>query len=312
VALRVINQMGPAAAARIAETYPDIEVIEFEAGDPPAGLAADVFFGGYFAWDDIVRWVDAAGVRWVQTSGTGVDKVPAAIYDGRTVTCARGASALPISEWVMAAVLAWAKRMPQTWLDAPPRHWNFPYPSLDSVADSTLALVGLGGIGSAVARRALAFDMRVRAMRRTGAPSPVEGVELVRSIGELVSDADHLVIAAPATTRTQRLIDADVLAQVKPGIHIVNIARGALVDQEALRVALDDDRVAMATLDTVDPEPLPEGHWLYEHPKVRLSAHISWYEPQIQRAALEIFVDNLGRFRRGEELREIVDADEGY
>jgi phosphoglycerate dehydrogenase-like enzyme len=312
VALRVINQMGPAAAARIAETYPDIEVIEFEAGDPPAGLAADVFFGGYFAWDDIVRWVDAAGVRWVQTSGTGVDKVPAVIYDGRTVTCARGASALPISEWVMAAVLAWAKRMPQTWLDAPPRHWNFPYPPLDSVADSTLALVGLGGIGSAVARRALAFDMRVRAMRRTGAPSPVEGVELVRSIGELVSDADHLVIAAPATTRTQRLIDADVLAQVKPGIHIVNIARGALVDQEALRVALDDDRVAMATLDTVDPEPLPEGHWLYEHPKVRLSAHISWYEPQIQRAALEIFVDNLGRFRRGEELREIVDADEGY
>jgi phosphoglycerate dehydrogenase-like enzyme len=312
VALLVINQMGPAAAARIAETYPDIEVIEFEAGDPPAGLAADVFFGGYLAWDDIVRWVDAAGVRWVQTSGTGVDKVPAAIYDGRTVTCARGASALPISEWVMAAVLAWAKRMPQTWLDAPPKHWNFPQPPLDSVADSTLALVGLGGIGSAVARRALAFEMRVRAMRRTDAPSPVEGVELVRSIGELVSDADHLVIAAPATARTQHLIDAAVLAQVKPGIHIVNIARGALVDQDALRVALDDDRVAMATLDTVDPEPLPEGHWLYDHPKVRLSAHISWYEPQIQRAALELFVDNLGRFRRGEELREIVDPAEGY
>jgi phosphoglycerate dehydrogenase-like enzyme len=304
--------MGPAAAARIVATYPDIEVIPFAAGDPPAGLTADVFFGGYFAWDDIVRWVDAAGVQWVQTSGTGVDKVPAAIYDGRTVTCARGASALPISEWVMAAVLAWAKRMPQTWLDAPPKHWNFPQPPLDSVADSTLALVGLGGIGSAIARRALAFDMRVRAMRRTDAPSPVEGVEVVQSIGELVSDADHLVIAAPATTRTQHLIDAGVLARVKPGIHLVNIARGALVDQDALRVALDDDRVAMATLDTVDPEPLPGGHWLYDHPKVRLSAHISWYEPQIQRAALEIFVDNLGRFRRGEQLREVVDPDEGY
>ncbi len=310
--LRVINQMGPAAAARIAEDFPEIEVIQFEAGDPPAGLRADVFFGGYFAWDDILRWVDAAGVRWVQTSGTGVDKVPSAIYDGRVVTCARGASAYPISEWVMAAVLAWAKRMPQTWLHEPPNHWNFPQPPLDSVVGSTLALVGLGGIGCAVARRALAFDMRVRALRRTDAPSPVEGVEVVRSIGELVSDADHLVIAAPATARTQHLIDAAVLAQVKPGLHIVNIARGALVDQDALRVALDDDRVATATLDTVDPEPLPAGHWMYEHPKVRLSAHVSWYEPQIQQAALDIFVDNLGRFERGEPLREIVDRDEGY
>jgi len=305
--------MGPAAVARIAETHPDVEVIEFTAGDPPAGLEADVFFGGYFAWDDIVRWVDAAKVRWVQTSGTGVDKVPAAVYGrGRVVTCARGASALPISEWVMAAVLAWAKRMPQTWLHEPPKHWNFPKPPLDSVAGSTLALVGLGGIGSAVATRALAFDMRVRALRRTDAPSPIEGVEIVSSIGELVSDADHLVIAAPATARTRHLLDADVFAQVKPGLHLVNIARGALVDQDALRVALDDDRVAMATLDTVDPEPLPAGHWMYDHPKVRLSAHISWYEPQIQRAALEIFVDNLGRFQRGEPLREVVDPVEGY
>jgi len=312
VALRVINQMGPGAAAQIVGAYPDVEVIDFAAGDPPPGLAADVFFGGYFAWDDIVRWVDAAGVRWVQTSGTGVDKVPRSIYDGRIVTCARGASAVPISDWVMAAVLAWAKRMPQTWLDAPPRHWNFPQPPLDSVAGSTLALVGLGGIGTAVARRARAFDMRVRALRRTDAPSPVDGVEIVRDIGELVSDADHLVLAAPATARTRHLIDADVLACVKPGLHLVNIARGALVDQDALRAALDDDRVAMATLDTVDPEPLPEGHWLYSHPKVRLSAHVSWYEPQLQKAALEIFLDNIGRFARGEPLREVVDPDEGY
>jgi phosphoglycerate dehydrogenase-like enzyme len=99
---------------------------------------------------------------------------------------------------------------------------------------------------------------------------------------------------------------------VKPGIHLVNIARGALIDQDALRVALDDDRVAMATLDTVDPEPLPAGHWMYDHPKVRLSAHVSWYEPQIQRVALDIFIDNLGRFVRGEPLREVVDPAEGY
>jgi phosphoglycerate dehydrogenase-like enzyme len=310
--LRVINQMGAGAAAQIAAAHPDVEIIDFAAGDPPAGLTADVFFGGYFAWDEIERWVNATGVRWVQTSGTGVDKVPRSIYDGRIVTCARGASAIPISEWVMAAVLAWAKKMPQTWLDEPPKHWNFPKPPLDSVAGSTLALVGLGGIGTAIARRALAFDMRVKALRRTDAASPVEGVEVVRSMPELVREADHLVLAAPATAKTTHLVNAEVFEQVKAGVHLVNIARGALVDQDALRAALDDDRVAMATLDTVDPEPLPAGHWLYEHPKVRLSAHVSWYEPELQKAAMEIFVDNLGRFARGEELREVVDPDEGY
>jgi phosphoglycerate dehydrogenase-like enzyme len=310
--LRVINQMGPGAAAQITAAYPDVEIIDFVEGDPPAGITADVFFGGYFAWDEIERWVSAAGVRWVQTSGTGVDKVPLSIYEGRIVTCARGASAVPISEWVMAAVLAWAKRMPQTWLHEPPRHWNFPWPALDSVSGSTLSLVGLGGIGAAIARRALAFDMRVKALRRTDAPSPVDGVDVVRSMADLVTDADHLVLAAPATPKTAHLIDATVLAQVKPGLHLVNIARGALVDQDALRVALDDDRVAMATLDTMDPEPLPAGHWLYEHPKARVSAHISWYEPELQQAALAIFIDNIGRFTRGEALREVVDPAEGY
>src|SRR4051794_30597891 len=145
--LRVINQMGAGAAAQITAAHPEVEVIDFAAGDPPEGLTADVFFGGYFAWDEIERWVNATGVRWVQTSGTGVDKVPRSIYEGRVVTCARGASAVPISEWVMAAVLAWAKKMPQTWLSEPPKHWNFPKPALDSVAGSTLALVGLGGVG---------------------------------------------------------------------------------------------------------------------------------------------------------------------
>jgi phosphoglycerate dehydrogenase-like enzyme len=97
-----------------------------------------------------------------------------------------------------------------------------------------------------------------------------------------------------------------------PGVHLVNIARGALVDQDALRAALDDGTIAMATLDTVDPEPLPEGHWLYSHPRVRLTAHVSWFTPDMQRVAVEIFLDNLGRYVRGEPLLHQVDPSEGY
>ena len=303
---------GSPQAEQIRAQYPDVEVIELTDGDPPADLKADAFFGGYMQWDVILRWLDATEVDWVQLTGTGIDNVPSAAFDGRTVTCARGASAIPISEWAMAALLAWAKRMPETFLSEPPKYWNFPNPPLDRIEGSRLAIVGLGGIGTAIATRALAFGMHVRALRRTDAPSPIEGVEVVTSLDALLDGADHVVLAAPATARTRHLIDADAFAKMKPGVHLVNIARGGLVDQDALRVALDDGTVAMATLDTVEPEPLPSGHWLYSHPKVRLAAHISWYTPDLQRAAFEILLENIGRYLKQEPLLHVVDLDEGY
>jgi phosphoglycerate dehydrogenase-like enzyme len=313
--VRIIAQLGMNTneVARIQAAYPEVELIEFTGGEPPAGLQAEAFFGGYLDWPAIVAWLDAAGARWVQLSGTGVDKVAAGVFDhDRVVTCARGASAVPISEWVLAAILAWSKRFPETFLSEPPRHWNFPKPALDRVEGSMLALVGLGGIGAAVATRAQAFGMHVRALRRTDAPSPVAGVEIVPTLDELLPGADHVVLAAPATTRTRHLLDAAAFAQMKPGVHLVNIARGSLVDQDALRAALDDGTVAMATLDTVDPEPLPEGHWLYAHPKVRLTAHVSWYTPQLQATAVDILIENVGRYLRNEPLLHVVDPAEGY
>src|SRR5207248_2708819 len=121
-----------------------------------------------------------------------------------------------------------------------------------------------------------------------------------------------LVVAAPATTRTTHLLDAGAFARVKPGVHLVNIARGALVDQEALQAALDDGRVALASLDVCDPEPPPDGHWLYEHPKVRLSPHVSWSNPAQTARIVELFVDNLRRFLAGRPLAGEVDPAEGY
>ena len=306
VSLRILNEMGPKTEARIHEVLPDAEVVTVGAEAPTPGTTADVFFGGYGPHSLAL----AACVPWVQLSGTGVDKVPAAMYEGRTVTCARGASAIPISEFVLAAMLAFEKRMPEIWLDEPPEHWNFA--KLGGLHGQTLGLVGLGGIGVAIAERTVPFGMRVLAVRRTRAPSPVEGVEVVASTDDLLSIVDHLVLAAPATAATRHLLDADALARVKPGVHLVNISRGALVDQDALRVALDDGRVARATLDTVEPEPLPAGHWLYSHPNVRLSAHVSWGSPAGFDPALDLFIANLVRRAAGEPLLHVVDAAEGY
>jgi phosphoglycerate dehydrogenase-like enzyme len=215
-----------------------------------------------------------------------------------------------IAEWVLAVILAFEKSIPESFIDGPTPQWN--RASLGTLAGRTVGLVGIGSIGTEVARRALAFDAEVVAVRRTPAPAPLPGVEVVGELHDMLARADHVVIAAPATAGTQRLMDAPALAALKRGAHLVNVARGSLVDQDALRAALEDGRVARASLDTVDPEPLPAGHWLYTHPGVRLSPHISWSAPGTMSKTLDLFVDNLGRFRAGGALAGVVDPVAGY
>ena len=128
----------------------------------------------------------------------------------------------------------------------------------------------------------------------------------------MLADADNLVLALPATPATRGIVGADALGRVKPGVHLVNVARGSLLDQEALRPALDDGRVALASLDTVEPEPLPEGHWLYTHPRVHLSPHVSWSFPHAFDLLIEPFVENLRRHAAGQPLLGVVDLAAGY
>lgn len=250
------------------------------------------------------------GVRWVHTYGTGVDRFPFEALGDAQLTCSRGASAVPIAEWALAMLLACEKQLPARWISAPPEHWNMA--ALGTLQGRQLALLGFGGIGRAVAERALAFGMRVGALVRNARPSPMAGVRFARDLGELVADADHLVLAAPLTPATRGLVGREVFARCKPGLHLVNVARGGLVDPDALREALDSGRVARASLDAVEPEPLPEGHWLYTHPRVRLSAHVSWSSPTALDEILDPFLDNLARFRAGGELFGRVDAEAGY
>jgi phosphoglycerate dehydrogenase-like enzyme len=307
VPIRVLNMWGEATSSQIA-AVDGVEVVDI-GPDVPAGTTGDVLFAAWLG-HPIFDQLDDLGLRWMHLPGTGVDAWPHELLTGRTVTCARGVSGIPIAEFVLASMLAFEKQFPKTWLESPPEHWN--YAPLGELAGKTLGLVGLGGIGVEIARRALAFDMRVVAVRRTTAPSPVAGVEVLTDLDELLPLADHLVLAAPATARTQSLLDARAFERAKPGVHLVNIARGSLVDQDALRGALDEGRVALASLDTVDPEPLPDDHWMFEHPRVHLSAHVSWASPRAFDRITESFVANLRRYLAGEPLHGVVDATEGY
>jgi phosphoglycerate dehydrogenase-like enzyme len=310
--VRVLVHLGDSFAAQIADACPDVEAIVIPTADPidPA-LRADAVLTLPWGTPNLAHVLDSSGARWVHTVGTGVDRFPLDVVGDRVLTCSRGASAVPISEWVLAQMLAFEKELPAVWLREAPTSWNF-RPTMGGLHGKTLALVGVGGIGRAVAERALPFGMRVRAHRRTPAPSPLAGVEMAPSLADLAATADHLVLALPATGATRGIVDDALLRAVKPGVHLVNVARGSLVDENALRRALDDERVALASLDAVEPEPLPEGHWMYAHPRVHVSAHVSWNGPGGEDVLVGKFIANLRRHLAGEPLEGLVDVAAGY
>lgn len=309
--LTLLSHVPDALLGALHEQFPQVGVRAVpEQGALPDDAQGEVLLTWAWGSENLAE-ILKRGVRWVHAYGTGVDAFPLDALAGRTLTCSRGASAIPIAEWVLAVMLAAEKRLPEAWVHEPPEHWSVGLP-LGGLHGRTLGLVGLGGIGRAVAERALAFGMRVLAHRRSDRPSPVAGVERVDALPSLLARADHLVLAAPATPETRGLLDTRAFAQLKPGVHLVNVARGDLIDQDALRAALDEGRVALASLDVCVPEPLPAGHWLYRHPRVRLSAHTSWSAPGATGVLLDPFLANLRRYLAGEPLEGVVDVALGY
>lgn len=308
-AVRLLNHMHGQVTERIRARFPEVEVVEVPLEDEPdASVDGDALLTVAALGRNIAGL--AGRVRWIHNFGTGVDGLPEEAFSVPVLTCSRGAGATPISEFALAAMLAFEKHLPEVWVREPPERWTVA--DLGGLSGRTVALLGIGGIGEAIARRALAFDMQVIALRRRHRPPPFPAVRVVTSLEDLLPACDHLVIAAPLTPHTHHLLGARAFELVRPGVHLINVARGGLIDQDALRAALDGGRVAMATLDAVDPEPLPAGHWMYAHPRVRVSPHVSWSSPDGYERILEMFMDNLGRYLAGQPLEGVVDPSEGY
>lgn len=247
---------------------------------------------------------------WVHFLSTGVDGFPLEHLAGRTVTCGRGANSVAIAEFVVGLLLATEKRIPDIWEATT----NEPFIAepLGTLAGRTVALLGYGSIARELAVRLDVFGTHLLALRHSGRPADITSVTVVRTLPELLGTADHLVVAAPLTPATDRLLDDAAFAVAKPGLHLVNIARGRIVDTDALVRALEDGTVARASLDVTDPEPLPTDHPLRRDPRVRIMPHLSWSAPGGLRRGLEVFTDNLRRWQAGEPLHGLVDLDAGY
>ena len=242
-------------------------------------------------------------LKWVHSATAGVERVltPAAIERGLAITNARGVFSEPIAEYVLMMILAVSRRLPQLLELQRERTWQ-PLEG-NELTDVTVGIVGMGSIGQRVADLATAFGCQVIGIRRSSGAGALD---------DLLARSDFIVLALPLTPGTEELFNTELLAKVKPGAWLINVARGRLVDERALVRALRDGPLGGAILDTFVEEPLPERSVFYDLPNAIVTPHTSWSSGRALDRTIELFCDNLRRFARGEEMLNVVDTGVGY
>jgi phosphoglycerate dehydrogenase-like enzyme len=307
---QIRDQLAPQLPAAISVCWVD-EHGAFE-GRPADAVAYFRWWSGRPVLEKVIQ--QAPELRWLHTPSAGVDHVliPPVLEREITVTNSAGVHAIPIAEFVLALLLSHAKRLPDYRAAQAEARWERSFRP-GELYEQTLLILGIGGIGQAIASRAAAFGMRVLGSRRS--PRPMEGVEQVVGMdgwSALLPEADAVVIAAPLTEETRGMVDAAALAAMKPSAYLINIARGAIIDEPALLAAMREGWIAGAALDTFEEEPLPPDSPLWTLPNVTITPHITSGSPRMHERQIALFLENLRRFRGGEPLLNIVDKAAGY
>jgi phosphoglycerate dehydrogenase-like enzyme len=304
---------------RIQAALPDDEVVD--ARDPEVRAReiehADVLVAFRVTPAEFARF---ARVRWIQSTAVGVAEllIPDIVASDIVVTNVRGVHAGYIAEHAIALVLALRRQIHTAVRRQGGRQWaqtELQAARVRPISDSHLVVVGLGAIGSRVAALGRGLGMRVTGVRRRpDLPGP-PGDIAIRGRHELLDvlpDADAVVLAAPGTADTRALIGQPELAAMRPSAVLVNVARGRLIDDAALVQALDEGRLAGAALDAFAREPLPADHPYWQLPNVLMTPHTAPFGGDYWASAADLFLENVGRFRRGEPLLNVVDKTLGY
>jgi len=266
----------------------------------------------------------ASRLRWVQAPRIGLEHYmfPALARSDVVLTNVRGIYGDVVADHAMALVLCLARELHVYARRQREHKWTKSTPLVD-LPGATLGIIGLGGIGVEVARRAAGFAMRVVAVdpRRTDMPEGVVELWKPDRLADLLAVSDIVVICAPHTPQTERMIRAEQLGQMKRTAYLVNVGRGAIVDLADLTEALQAGVIAGAGLDVFEQEPLPADHPLWDLPNVILTPHAASMCPafagdkghdKVDARRLRVIVDNVRRFVAGEPLRNVVDKDVWY
>jgi phosphoglycerate dehydrogenase-like enzyme len=244
--------------------------------------------------------ISAPNLRWLHSFSAGVDHPVFAslVRRGVALTNSPGAAARPIAHSVMLLLLALSRDLPG-WVRAQDAgRWEQHF--FDDVDGSVLGVVGMGPIGREVGRAAQALGIEVIGCRRT--PRADDPWPTYASVADVAPRVDWLVLAAPHTPQTRHMIDAEVLASMRPTARLINVGRGELVDEDALVAALGAGVIAGAALDVFATEPLPRDHPLWTMPNVIITPHSTGRSSGSDRRAMAIFLDNLARFDAGQPL----------
>jgi phosphoglycerate dehydrogenase-like enzyme len=278
---------------------------------------ADVAFSSQIGREHLPA---ARRLKWIHSPAAGVGGMlfPEMIESPVVITNSRGIAAETIAEHVVACVLAIFRKLPVAIRSQAAREWAqdaiAAAPPVRMLAGSRVLLVGLGAIGTAVATKMLALGTKVSAVRRNvSAPAPA-GVRVHRldELRAALSDADVVVIAAPHTDSTRDLIGREELQSMHRDGVLINVSRGALVDESALADALSQGTIAAAALDVFHEEPLPPASPLWTLPNLLITPHTSWLRTDHWDVMTALFAENLRRFEAGEALLNVVDKHAGY
>lgn len=264
--------------------------------------------------DQLKQLLADSPARWVQLPFAGIEAFFAAdaIDDSRTWTCTKGIYGPATGERALALMLAVAR---QLHTHARERKWaesGFGRPER-RLTGATVVIIGTGGIGRWLARALQPLGARVIGVNRSGAD--LDGAErtvTVDRLTEVVGEADFLVVAAASTAATRHLVDAELLKAMRPDVWIVNVARGPLIDTDALVEALEQARIGGAALDVTDPEPLPEDHPLWRFDNVLITPHVANTWDMAVPELLAVIERNVLAFAAGEPLEGVVDPQAGY
>lgn len=253
----------------------------------------------------IELWRELKDVGWIHTLAAGVEFLPFDLLRRSevVVTNSRGLYADALGEFAVAAMLWFAKDLGRLARNRDERRWE-PY-TVDRLEGKSVGIIGYGGIGRAVGRRAEALGMRVLPVRRSQELGD-------SSVEEVIAQSDYVVLSAPLTPATLGLMSRARIALMNPSAVLINIGRGATVDEEALVDALRNGAIRGAALDVYDVEPLPPEHPLWELENVLLSPHSADHTHDSHDRAMLFFSENLRRFRSGEPLENVVDKVEQY